>query len=56
MPVWLLIITQILNILGSSGAVGLATYAASNSAEGAIVAGAGAFVQHIRKTPLGVPA
>jgi len=55
MPVWLTIIVQILNLVGSSSMVGLATYGQMPPGPGAkeagVVAGLGAAVQQLRDNP-----
>lgn len=49
---WLELVIKIINILASSGAVALATYGATQSVEGTVVAGIGSAVNHLRDNPL----
>jgi len=56
MPLWLTIIIQIVNLIGSSSMVGLATYGqmppGPDAKYAGIVAGLGAAVQQLRDNPL----
>jgi hypothetical protein len=55
MPLWLTIIIQLLNLLGSSAMVGMATYGqmppGKEAAYAGVVAGVGAAVQQLRNNP-----
>ena len=55
MPLWLTILVQLVNLLGSSSMVGLAAYgqmpAGPDAKYAGIVAGIGAAVQQLRENP-----